>query len=115
VELEIHNPNGRFAAGVSAELRIGVERTLAHRVPASLLALNDAGVLGVKAVDDDETVVFYPAEVVRAEADAVWVAGLPEHVRLITVGQGFVRAGHQVRAVPEAAIPVAPVVAQDSS
>jgi membrane fusion protein, multidrug efflux system len=114
VELEVPNPNGRFAAGISAELRIGFERTLAHRVPASLLALNDDGVLGIKAVGDGEEVVFYEAEVVRAEADAVWLAGLPEQVRLITVGQGFVRAGDQVRPVPEAAaIPAGPLVAQE--
>jgi multidrug efflux system membrane fusion protein len=103
VELEVPNPSGRFAAGISAELRIGFERTLAHRVPASLLALNDAGVLGVKAIDGNEQVVFYPADVVRAQADAVWLAGLPEQVRVITVGQGFVRAGDRVRAVPEQA------------
>ena len=102
VELEVANPDGRFAAGVSAELRIGVERTLAHRVPASLLVLSDGGALGVMAVDDDGEVVFHQADVVRAEADAVWLAGLPEQVRLITVGQGFVRAGDQVHAVPEA-------------
>jgi membrane fusion protein, multidrug efflux system len=104
VELEVPNPNGRFAAGVSAELRIGFERMLAHRIPASLLALNDAGVLGVKAIGEGEEVVFYPADVVRAQADAVWLAGLPEQVRVITVGQGFVRAGDQVRAVPEGAV-----------
>jgi multidrug efflux system membrane fusion protein len=55
------------------------------------------------AVDDREEVVFYATDVVRAEADAVWLAGLPEQVRLITVGQGFVRAGDQVHAVPQAA------------
>jgi multidrug efflux system membrane fusion protein len=114
VELEVPNPNGRFAAGVSAELRIDFERVPAHRVPASLLALNDAGVLGVKAVGDDEEVVFYPAEVVRAQADAVWLAGLPEQVRVITVGQGYVRAGDQVRAVPEgAALGEGPLVAEE--
>jgi membrane fusion protein, multidrug efflux system len=87
---------------------------LAHRIPASLLALNDAGLLGVKAVDQDEEVVFYPADVVRAQADAVWLAGLPEQVRVITVGQGFVRAGDQVRAVPEgAAILDGPLVAEE--
>jgi membrane fusion protein, multidrug efflux system len=115
VELEVPNPNGRFAAGVSAELRVEVERMLAHRVPASLLALNDAGVLGVKAVDDDGTVVFHPAEIVRAEADALWLAGLPEQVSLITVGHGFVRAGDQVRAVPETAIPAGPLIAQEQA
>ena len=114
VELEVANPNGRFAAGVSAELRLDLGRALAHRVPASLLALNDAGELGVKAVGADERVVFYPAEVVRAEADALWLAGLPEQVRLITVGQGFVRAGDRVRAVPEgAAVPAGPLIAQE--
>jgi multidrug efflux system membrane fusion protein len=113
VELEVPNPEGRFAAGVSAELRVGFERALAHRVPASLLALNDAGVLGVKAIDQDEEVVFHPADVVRAEADAVWLAGLPERVRVITVGQGFVRAGDRVRAVPDgAAMPDGPLVAE---
>lgn len=114
VELEVPNPNARFAAGVSAELRIGFERVLAHRVPASLLALNDAGVLGVKAVGEDEEVMFYPADVVRARTDAVWLAGLPEQVRVITIGQGFVRAGDQVRAVLEgAAIMDGPLVAAE--
>jgi multidrug efflux system membrane fusion protein len=102
VELEVPNPNGRFAAGITAELHVTYERTLAHRVPASLLALNDAGVLGVKAVNSDDKVVFHPAEIVRAEVDAVWLAGLRERLRLITVGQGFVRAGDKVRPVPEA-------------
>ncbi len=102
VELEVENSSGRFAAGVSAELRIAYERAPAHRLPASLLALNDQGQLGVKAVDDDDRVVFHPAQIVRAEADAVWLAGLPERLRVITVGQGFVRGGDEVRPVPEA-------------
>jgi len=48
-------------------------------------------------------VVFHPAEIVRAEGDALWVAGLPERLRVITVGHGFVRAGDEVRPIPEAA------------
>ena len=58
--------------------------------------------------------VFYPADVVRAQADAVWVAGLPEEVRVITVGQGFVRAGDQVHPAPEgAAVREGPLVAEE--
>lgn len=101
VELEVDNPSGRFAAGVSAELRIAYEQALAHRLPASLLALSDEGQLGVKAVDEGNQVIFYPAQIVRAEADAVWLAGLPERLRVITVGQGFVRPGDEVRPAPE--------------
>lgn len=103
LELEVPNPRSRFAAGVSTQLRITYERAPAHRLPASLLALSDDGVLGVKAVGADDEVVFHPAEIVRAEADAVWVAGLPNELRVITVGQGFVRTGDQVRPVPEGA------------
>jgi multidrug efflux system membrane fusion protein len=101
VELEVRNPSGRMAAGVSAELRIGLEHVLAHRVPASLLALDEAGVLGVKAVDEQGRVVFHPAEVMRADADSLWLGGLPERLRLITVGQGFVNPGAAVTPVPE--------------
>lgn len=104
VELEVPNPDGRFVAGVSAELRIAYAEVAAHRLSPALLTLNDEGALGVKSVDADDRVVFHPASVVRAGADAVWLAGLPEPLRLITVGQGFVRAGDRVRPVPEAAV-----------
>ena len=33
----------------------------------------------------------------------MWVGGLPDRVRIITVGQEFVREGSEVNAVPEAA------------
>ena len=101
IELEVPNPGGRFAAGVSTRLILEDEAAAAHRVSAGLLVLDDAGAIGVKAVDDDGVVTFHPARVVRAEADAVWLAGLPERVRLITVGQGFVRPGDRVRPVAE--------------
>jgi multidrug efflux system membrane fusion protein len=67
-----------------------------------LLSLDDDGQVGIKALTHDDRVVFYPARIVRAEADAVWLADLPPRLRLITVGQGFVRPGDHVRALPEA-------------
>jgi multidrug efflux system membrane fusion protein len=103
-ELEVPNEGGRFSAGASAELQIVYDRALAHRVPASMLALSDEGVVGVKTVDDDNQVVFHPAEIVRADGDSLWIAGLPERVRAITIGQGFVRAGDEVRPVAESAV-----------
>jgi multidrug efflux system membrane fusion protein len=108
VELEVANPSERFVAGASAELHLQLETVEAHKLSPGVLTLNDDGELGVKAVSDQDVVVFHPATVVRAEADAVWLAGLPERLRLITVGQGFVRAGDRVRAVSEAAIDGAP-------
>jgi len=100
IELEVPNPGHRHVAGISAELRLTYADVLAHPLPASSLVLNDDGVLGIKAVDDGGTVAFHPARIVRNDADAVWLAGLPERIRVITVGQGFVRAGDRVRAMP---------------
>jgi multidrug efflux system membrane fusion protein len=102
IEIEVRNPGARFASGVSAELRIVEERVDAHRISPGLLSLDDDGQVGIKALTHDDRVVFYPARIVRAEADAVWLADLPPRLRLITVGQGFVRPGDHVRALPEA-------------
>ena len=104
VELEVPNQSERFSAGASAELRIVYDRALAHRVPASMLALSDEGVVGVKTVDGDNQVVFHPTEIIRADGDSLWITGLPERARIITVGQGFVRAGDEVRPVAEQAV-----------
>lgn len=100
IELEVPNPSGRLSAGISAEIRLVLERVLAHRVSPSVLTLADDGTLGVKSVDDDDVVIFLPVEIARADRNEVWLTGLPEEVRLITVGQGFVSDGAKVRPVP---------------
>ena len=100
IELEVPNPSGRLAAGASAEIRLSLESIPAHRVSPSVLALADDGTLGVKTVDDQDTVVFLPVDIARAGENDVWLTGLPETVRLITVGQGFVSDGAKVQPVP---------------
>ena len=59
--------------------------------------LRDEGVVGVRIVDDADTVRFRPVQVVSEGPDGVWVNGLPERVRLITVGQEEVFDGQIVR------------------
>lgn len=112
IELEVPNVSEHLATGVSAELRIAVERVLAHRVSPSALTLSDAGALGVKTVDGNDRVVFQPVEIARSDEDSVWLTGLPEEIRLITVGQGFVAAGSLVRPVPMSEDGVGPVVSE---
>ncbi len=99
VEVEIPNPDGALAAGVSAEIHIPLETVAAHHLSPAALSLGDDGTLGVKTVDDAGRVAFHPVQIVRTAADGIWVTGLPEHARIITVGQGFVRAGEAVVAV----------------
>ena len=106
VEVALANPASAIPAGLSAEVRIPVAEVPAHFVSPALLALGDEGQLGIKAVDEDERVVFHAVEIVRAEPDGVWVSGLPDQARLITVGQGFARRGDPVRTVDGEASPV---------
>lgn len=105
VELEVPNPDGVLVAGVTAEIRIPTGSRPAHRLSPAALALDEAERIGVKSVDGEGVVRFHPVEIVRAEAGAVWVAGLPERVRVITVGHGFVRAGERVVPVLEGEAP----------
>ncbi|MEI4232139.1 efflux RND transporter periplasmic adaptor subunit [Roseovarius sp. D22-M7] len=108
-EITVPNADGAIPAGISAEIRIPTGTATAHFVQASTVSLSPEGLPGVKAVDDDDTVVFHPIEVVRAEIDGVWVTGLSESPRIITIGQGFVNAGETVRPspAPEATAPPA--------
>ena len=67
-----------------------------------MLSLDASGEIGIKSVDDDSIVSFYPIELLRTESDGVWVSGLPDKVKIITQGQGFVNAGEPVTEVPAA-------------
>lgn len=112
IELEIPNDQGRVPVGVSAELRITAERLLAHQMSPSTLSLSDQGDLGIKTVNDADQVVFMPVDIARAEEQSVWLTGLPEQVRVITVGQGFVRDGSKVKPVPSTMTTSEPVVSK---
>jgi len=101
VEIEVANPDGAIPSGISAEAKIPTTSVMAHFVSPAALALNDEGVLGVKAVDGDRKVVFHKADIVRSDGNGVWIAGLPEEARIITNGQGFVRVGDEVRVAEE--------------
>lgn len=86
---------------MTAELRLSTPPEIAVLASPALLSLNDDGKMGVKLVGDDNRVVFHEVSVLSATADGVWLAGLPENARLITVGAGFVEPGDLVNPVPE--------------
>jgi membrane fusion protein, multidrug efflux system len=111
VEVAVDNPDSRLAEGLTAELRLPIGRTLAHRVSPSVLTLSNVGAIGVKAVADDGTVAFHPVSIIADTPDGIWLAGLPTKVTLITVGQEFVLTGQKVEPVedqrPEPPLPAA--------
>jgi multidrug efflux system membrane fusion protein len=104
VEVEVPNDAGAIPAGISASVRIPVGELRGHFVSPAVLSLDAAGRLGVKTVDDEGIVHFHEIEIVRARSEGVWVSGLPEQARIVTVGQGYVGAGERVIVRDEAAL-----------
>ena len=104
VELEVENPDGRIADGMTAEIALPLAETEAHVVSPAILTLSDGGLIGVKAVDGDTKVVFHPVKIVDTDNEGIWITGLPKEVTLITVGQEYVSPGEKVQPVHESEI-----------
>jgi membrane fusion protein, multidrug efflux system len=97
VEIEIPNTDLRLRDGLTAEALVNLGTAPAHLLPQSILTLDDSGVLGIRAVEN-EIVAFYPVTIVRDTREGVWVTGLPPRVDIITVGQEYVQPGQKVNA-----------------
>ena len=52
--------------------------------------------MGVKAVDNDNKVTFYPTKTIKDTIDGMWVSGLPETVNLIVSGQEYISIGEKI-------------------
>lgn len=104
VEVGLDNPEHRRLAGASATLEITLPERRVHRLSPALLELDDEGRLAVKHLDEDDRVRLDRVELVDADAREARVAGLPERIRLITLGGGFVGPGEKVIAVPGDAV-----------
>jgi len=87
--------------GLTAQLGIPLQEMLAYRITPALLALDDSGRIGVRTVNEQNKVEFHHVQVVRENANGIWVTGLPPQVDLITVGQEFVAEGDSVQPVPD--------------
>ncbi len=98
-ELEAPNPDMAIRAGITSRIIVETNAENAHFVSPSVLTLTDDGRVGVKAVDEDSKVVFYSVRILQDTPEGIWIAGLPDNVTVITVGQEFVVQGQQVRPV----------------
>lgn len=97
VELEVPNDGYKLRSGVTAEITFKTNSVAAHFLSPAYLTLNDAGVLGLRTVGENDIVQFHPVKILADTPEGIWVQGLPETVRLIVVGQDFVRAGDKVK------------------
>ena len=101
IEVALDNPGGVLTEGLTTEIRLPLETVRAHRVSPAVLTLSDAGVIGVKIVDEEDTVRFRPVGIVADTPEGIWLTGLPDRATVITVGQEFVLPGQKVVPVPE--------------
>ena len=98
IEIAIANNDSKLLAGLSSEVNIGLTEVAAIKVSPALLALDEQGNIGVKTVEDSH-VKFTAINIVKSEKDGIWLSGLGEKTDIITLGQGFVRAGDKVEAI----------------
>lgn len=96
IEIEVSNPNNAIPAGISTSMSLQLADESAHGFSPALLVLNDEGYTAVKTLTNENIVELTPVEIIRSDRQKVWVSGLPDSVNIITVGQGFVKAGDTV-------------------
>ncbi len=99
VEIAVENPEQKRIAGGSANLRVALADVQATFISPAYLSLGDDGRPGVKYVDEQNRVVFRTVTLVSVSTEGAWVTGLPDEIRLITRGSGFVSEGEQVEPV----------------
>lgn len=99
VEIDVPNTDLSISDGQTAEILIASEGQSAHLLAGSSLTLDDAGQIGIRTVGDGNVTEFLPVSIVRDSLDGIWVAGLPDTVDVIVVGQEFVREGVVVEPV----------------
>lgn len=99
VEVAIANDDGAVPAGMTAEITLRAAPMAATILPRSVVTLSSDGDLGIRAVDPDNKVVFYPIDLVDDTAGGLILAGIPSNVRIIVAGQELISEGDTVNPV----------------
>jgi multidrug efflux system membrane fusion protein len=97
IELEIINEDYNFFEGMTTKIRIPVKEIYAHLINPSFFSLDDSGEIGVKTLSDDNSVNFYPINIIKEDENGVWITGLPEVAKVITHGQAFLKIGDKAK------------------
>jgi multidrug efflux system membrane fusion protein len=99
LEVAIPNADGAIPAGMTAEITLSGQSTDAVMLPRSVVTLSDKGDLGIRAVDKDDKVVFFPIDLVDDTPKGLVLGGIPADARVIVQGQDLVAEGNHVKAV----------------
>ena len=96
VEIQVDNKEGTIRDGVSAEIYIESKEVFSHKISPAILSLNDQGKLGIRTVDENNSVEFREIEILEDTTEGLWVSGLNENERIITHAQEYVFQGQTV-------------------
>ena len=97
VEMSVENNDRSIRDGISAAITIEANKVLAHKVSPARLMLGDEGQLGVRRVNLNNEVEFNTIEILEDTLNGIWITGLPQTSRIITLGQEYVFLGQTVK------------------
>jgi multidrug efflux system membrane fusion protein len=98
IEVAIPNADKKLPAGMTAEITLRADPKDAVVLPRSVVTLSNAGDIGIRAVDANEKVVFFPIDIVDDTPTGLVLAGIPADARVIVAGQDMVKEGDTVKA-----------------
>ena len=95
-EISVDNKDHSVKDGMSAEVKFFEKEESVYLIEESSLTLNDQGVVGIKYVESDNIVNFLPVENINIIEGKIWLKSLPQNIKVITIGQAFVKTGDKV-------------------
>lgn len=98
-EVAVPNEDRSIPAGMTAEITIRARPVEATVLPRSVVTLGNDGDIGIRAVNDENVVVFYPIDIVDDTPRGIVLGGIPKGVRIIVAGQQLISEGDTVNAV----------------
>ena len=96
VEVAVPNEDGKVPSGMTAEITLRADPVEATVLPRSVVTLSADGDLGIRAVDPDNKVVFYPIDLIDDTANGLVLGGIPADARIIVAGQEMITEGDTV-------------------
>ncbi|MBL8577536.1 MAG: efflux RND transporter periplasmic adaptor subunit [Mesorhizobium sp.] len=115
IEVSVPNPDKSLPAGMTAEITLRAAPTDSVVLPRSVVTLSSGGDLGIRAVGDDNKVVFYPIDLVDDTPTGLVLGGIPAGVRVIVAGQDLVNDGDEVVPVEADAATIQKLIGQVSN
>ncbi len=98
-EVAVPNEDRAVPAGMTAEITIRAKPVEATVLPRSVLTLSDAGDIGIRAVNEENVVVFFEIDIVDDTPNGIVLGGIPKGARIIVAGQQLISEGDTVNAV----------------